>query len=99
MKTLFMFPGQGAQQVGMGKALADKHSEIADLYQQANDIVGYDLADLCFHGPEEKLNTTEISQPAIFATSVAALLALRNGLLDVIPTGGTAKRVHELGGG
>ena len=82
MRTLFMFPGQGAQQVGMGKALAEKHSEIADFYQQANDIVGYDLADLCFHGPEEKLNSTEFSKPAIFTTSAAALLALRSGLID-----------------
>lgn len=81
MKTLFMFPGQGAQQVGMGKTLAENHPEIADLYQQANDIVGCDLADLCFHGPEEILNATEFSQPAIFTTSAAALLALRSGLL------------------
>jgi len=82
MKTLFMFPGQGAQQVGMGKALAENHPEIADLYRQANDIVGYDLAGLCFHGPEDKLNSTEFSQPAIFTTSAAALLALRAGLID-----------------
>jgi len=99
MKTLFMFPGQGAQKVGMGKTLADKHPQIADLYQHANDIVGCDLADLCFNGPEEKLNSTEFSQPAIFTASAAALLALRSGLLDVISTGGAAKRIHELGGG
>ena len=82
MKTLFMFPGQGAQHVGMGKDLAENHPQITDLYQQANDIVGYDLADLCFNGPEEKLNSTEISQPAIFTTSAAILLALPNGLMD-----------------
>ena len=95
MKTLFMFPGQGAQQVGMGKTLADKHPQIADLYQQAGDVVGCDLADLCFNGPEEKLNSTEFSQPAIFTTSAAALLALRYGLLanEVEGAGSASDRV------
>ncbi|MBN1844841.1 MAG: ACP S-malonyltransferase [Sedimentisphaerales bacterium] len=81
MKTLFMFPGQGAQQVGMGRTLAG-HPQIADLYRQANEIVGYDLARLCFEGPAEQLDSTEFSQPAIFVTSAACLAALRLGLLD-----------------
>lgn len=74
-----MFPGQGAQQMGMGKELAGNITEIAQLYQHANDIVGYDLAQLCFEGPQEQLNRTEISQPAIFVTSAACLAALRGG--------------------
>ncbi|OPZ98321.1 MAG: Malonyl CoA-acyl carrier protein transacylase [Planctomycetes bacterium ADurb.Bin412] len=81
MNTIFMFPGQGAQQVGMGRDLALQNPQIADLYRRANQIVGYDLASVCFEGPEETLNTTEISQPAIFVTSAACLAAMRGGQL------------------
>ena len=77
MKTAFLFPGQGAQAVGMGKDLAEACPVAADIFSKANDIVGYDLRRLCFEGPEEKLNSTTISQPAIFATSVALLESLR----------------------
>ncbi len=63
----------------MGQKLADSVPELAELYRRANDIVGYDLAKICFEGPAEKLDTTEISQPAIFVTSVACLTALRMG--------------------
>jgi [acyl-carrier-protein] S-malonyltransferase len=87
LKTVFMFPGQGAQQVGMGRSLAEKSTEIARLYKRAGEIVGYDLADICFNGPEEKLNATEISQPGIFMVSVASLMALRAepSLADIKP--------------
>ncbi|MBI9016498.1 MAG: ACP S-malonyltransferase [Phycisphaerae bacterium] len=78
MKTLFMFPGQGAQHIGMGKSLS-QIPEIAELYQNANEIVGYDLASICFDGPEDKLNMTDVSQPAIFVTSAACLKAMRMG--------------------
>jgi len=74
-----MFPGQGAQKVGMARDLAQNIPEIAQLFEKANEIVGYDLATLCFTGPEEKLNQTEISQPALFTASVACLTALRLG--------------------
>jgi len=82
-----MFPGQGAQQVGMGRNLAEKSTEIARLYKRAGEIVGYDLADICFNGPEEKLNATEVSQPGIFMVSVASLMALRAepSLTDIKP--------------
>ncbi|MFC1782776.1 ACP S-malonyltransferase [Planctomycetota bacterium] len=79
MKTAFIFPGQGAQQVGMGRDLAHNLPEIAQLYDRANEIVGYDLAQLCFEGPEDKLNSTVFSQPALFTTSAACLMALRMG--------------------
>lgn len=79
MKTVFMFPGQGAQAAGMGRDLADSLPEVKSLYRQANAIVGYDLAQLCFEGPAEKLDSTEFSQPAIFTTSAACLMALRLG--------------------
>ncbi|MCE5186966.1 MAG: ACP S-malonyltransferase [Planctomycetaceae bacterium] len=73
MKTAFLFPGQGAQYVGMGKDLAEKYPQAAALLTRAGDVVGYDLLEICGSGPEEKLNSTMYSQPAIFAVSAALL--------------------------
>lgn len=78
MKTAFLFPGQGSQHVGMGKDLAETYSEAAEIFAAANDIVGYDLRGICFEGPAEKLNTTAISQPAIFVTSAAFLEVMQS---------------------
>jgi [acyl-carrier-protein] S-malonyltransferase len=73
MKTAFLFPGQGAQFVGMGKDLVERFPQAKELFSQANDIVGYDLGQLCFDGPADKLNATTVSQPAIFVVSAALL--------------------------
>ncbi|MEO1997643.1 MAG: ACP S-malonyltransferase [Planctomycetaceae bacterium] len=73
----FLFPGQGAQHVGMGRVMADKYPAARALYDQAAGILGYDLAELCFHGPDTQLNTTAISQPALLVTSMAAVEMLR----------------------
>ncbi|WP_146411363.1 ACP S-malonyltransferase [Crateriforma conspicua] len=67
-----LFPGQGAQVPGMGKALSERASLARELFDQANEILGYDLAQLCFEGPAEKLNQTEFCQPALFVTGIAA---------------------------
>jgi [acyl-carrier-protein] S-malonyltransferase len=72
----FLFPGQGAQAVGMGKE-AQSLPAAAELYKKANDILGYDLLDLCINGPKDKLDSTVISQPAIYVTSLAAVELLR----------------------
>jgi len=70
-----LFPGQGAQHVGMGQALAEACPEAADIFLRANKALGFDVAALCFHGPAEELNRTSLCQPAILTASVAALEA------------------------
>ncbi len=72
-----MFPGQGAQAVGMGAEIAQEFPAAGQVFEKANDILGFDLRKICFQGPEEQLNTTTISQPAIFVTSVAILEILK----------------------
>jgi [acyl-carrier-protein] S-malonyltransferase len=77
MKRALLFPGQGAQYIGMGKDLAERYPQAAELFACANEIAGYDLCKLSFEGPEEKLNSTVISQPAIFMVSAALLELVR----------------------
>ncbi|MDD5459106.1 MAG: ACP S-malonyltransferase [Phycisphaerae bacterium] len=77
MKTAFLFPGQGAQIVGMGKDVAADFPVAAQIYEKANDVLGFDVCKICFEGPQEQLNTTTISQPAIFTTSAAILEVIR----------------------
>lgn len=68
-----VFPGQGSQSVGMGKALHDAHTSVRSVYDEASTVLGYDVAELCFTGPAERLNRTEFTQPALLVSSVAAL--------------------------
>jgi [acyl-carrier-protein] S-malonyltransferase len=75
-KTAFLFPGQGSQSVGMGRDLAAAFPIARQTFEEANDALGFDLAELCFSGPEEQLRLTEFTQPAIFTVSVAALRVL-----------------------
>ncbi|GMP89816.1 hypothetical protein CsSME_00041211 [Camellia sinensis var. sinensis] len=81
----FLFPGQGAQAVGMGQE-AQNVPAAANLYKKANDILGFDLLDVCISGPKEKLDSTVLSQPAIYVTSLAAveLLRARDGGQQII---------------
>jgi [acyl-carrier-protein] S-malonyltransferase len=71
-----IFPGQGSQLVGMGKDLAEKYPAARHTFQEADEVLGYRLSQLCFEGPEERLRFTEITQPAILTVSVAALRVL-----------------------
>merc|ERR1712176_424355 len=73
----FFFPGQGAQSVGMCAAVCEEVPAAKDLFDKASEILGYDLLDVCVNGPAEKLNSTVVSQPAIFVASMAAVERLR----------------------
>ncbi len=86
MKIGFVFAGQGAQFIGMGKDFYDTYPESKVCFDQASASLGYDMAQLCFEGPEEKLNQTEFTQPAILTTSIAMLSAF-NHLIDLKPQG------------
>lgn len=76
-KIAFLFPGQGAQTIGMGRQVAESVPAARKLYDRAGELLGYDLAKLCFEGPADDLDSTVYSQPALFVTSLAALEALR----------------------
>jgi [acyl-carrier-protein] S-malonyltransferase len=72
-RAAFLFPGQGAQHVGMARTLMERFPAVRKLFDQAKEILGYDLAALCREGPAERLDTTVVSQPALFVCSLAAL--------------------------
>jgi len=82
MKTAFLFPGQGAQLVSMGKDIAGQFPLGAEIFNRADQILGYELSKICFEGPAEKLDTTTISQPGIFVTSAAIFEVLKNEASD-----------------
>lgn len=80
MRYAWLFPGQGAQSVGMGRALAESSSAARAVFDEADDALGFSLSKLCFDGPEEELTLTKYTQPAIVTVSVAALAALREAI-------------------
>ncbi|HYE13854.1 MAG TPA: ACP S-malonyltransferase [Pyrinomonadaceae bacterium] len=75
MSVAFIFPGQGSQAPGMGRELAERYPAAREVFEEADDALGFKLSELCFNGPAEELQLTENTQPAILATSVAALRA------------------------
>ena len=76
-KTAFLFPGQGSQVVGMGKDFAGTYDVARDTFNEADEILGFSLSSLCFEGPEEALNETINTQPALYVTSIAILRTLQ----------------------
>ena len=87
-----MFPGQGAQAVGMGQELAATHEVARRTFEEADDVLGYALSEVCFTGPAERLTATDVCQPALVATSVAAFrVAQESGLAPGLVLG------HSLG--
>src|SRR5262245_11896729 len=76
-QVAFLCRGPGAQTVGMGRQLCETLPAAKRLFDEAAEVLGYDLSGVCANGPAEKLNSTVVSQPAIFVTSLAALEALK----------------------
>ena len=74
----FLFPGQGAQTIGMGRPLYDAGGAAQAVFDEANEVLGYDLQSICFNGPAESLNATNHSQPALYVCSMAALAKLKS---------------------
>jgi [acyl-carrier-protein] S-malonyltransferase len=91
-RIVCVFPGQGSQAVGMGKDLWEADAAVKALYQEANDVLGYDLQRLCFAGPEDALRLTEHAQPAILVHSIATWTLLSRHRLQPVLLAG-----HSLG--
>lgn len=88
MKIAFVFPGQGAQSVGMGKDLYEKYEEVKKIYDKASEIIGRDIAKLTFEGPEEELFQTKNTQIAILTMSIAILEVLKKNGINAEYTAG-----------
>lgn len=91
MKKAYVFPGQGAQFVGMGKDLYDTNPMVHDLFEKANSILGFRITDIMFSGTDEDLKQTRVTQPAIFLHSVAKALTLGDAFQPDMAAG------HSLG--
>jgi len=82
-QTALLFAGQGSQIVGMGQALCEKYAVCRQLFDNANAVLGRDLAQICFTGPDTVLTQTDNAQPGIFLTSLACLAALQSQIPDL----------------
>jgi [acyl-carrier-protein] S-malonyltransferase len=95
-KIVLIFPGQGSQEVGMGRAVSERFSSACETFEEANEILGFDIGKLCAEGPEDELTLTKNSQPAIFITAIACLRALREGFSDMpIPSAAAGLSLGE----
>lgn len=81
-KVAFVFPGQGSQYVGMGKDWYEASTAVREMFGRANEILGFDIARICFDGPEDELRQTAVTQPAIFLHSAAVFTVLEDKNFD-----------------
>ncbi|WP_129666785.1 ACP S-malonyltransferase [Phytoactinopolyspora endophytica] len=92
-RTAFVFPGQGSQRVGMGRDVAERHPGLAgSVFREADELLGFELSQLCWEGPADELRRTDITQPAIFVTSIATLRVLSASVPEPVVVAG-----HSLG--
>ncbi|NOX20190.1 MAG: ACP S-malonyltransferase [Nitrospirae bacterium] len=92
MSIAFVFPGQGSQYVGMGKALYEKYPLAKETFDEASEVLGYDMAELCFNGPKQELDRTFRTQPAILTASIAAYRVFKSFDIEPVAVAG-----HSLG--
>lgn len=97
VKTAYVFPGQGSQWVGMGYELYGKYPQAKAVFDESDKVLGFSLSQLCFQGPQDKLNQTVNAQPAVLVVSIAYLRTLPESLNEDIPLTPVSVAGHSLG--
>jgi [acyl-carrier-protein] S-malonyltransferase len=95
-KTAFVFPGQGSQVLGMGQDLAQTYSTAREIFEEADAVLGFGLSELCFNGPQEILDDTLNTQPALYTCCIATMRALQEEMPNAVPMFAAGHSLGEL---